>query len=154
MEAFQPIIQELQEKEKATADTKLKKWLSHSIQLLTELQERDLPPSAFHECFKVLRRQLDGDTRYEQIRSFYTMLTDVARKKFNLTTPNFYQTQWIGIGMTAFGIPFGLIFSFALDNFAFIGIGIPFGLSIGLALGAGKDKKAKEEGTQLSVQTR
>ena len=54
--------------------------------------------------------------------------------------------------MSVFGIPFGIVISSALDNYAFFAIGLPFGLSIGLALGAARDKKAKDEGTQLNVQ--
>ena len=154
MESFQPVIDELNERANGTNDTKLKKWLNCSSQLVSEFQERGLPVSAFDECFKVLRKQLDGETRYAQIRSFYSMLTDTARNQFQLTTPNYYQSYWMSIGMAAFGVPFGLMFSMALDNFAFFAIGLPFGLSIGLAIGAGKDKKAKDEGTQLNVQTR
>ena len=51
--------------------------------------------------------------------------------------------------MSAFGMPLGVAFSVALDNFAFIGIGLPIGMSIGMALGAGMDKKAAKEGKQL-----
>ena len=152
MENFQLVIDELNVRASQTEDKKLKKWLSCSSRLLSELQERGLPASDFNECFKILRKQLDGDTRYTQIRSFYTLLTETARKKFNLTTPNYYQTLWMSIGMSVFGIPFGIAFSSALDNYAFFAIGLPFGLSIGLALGAARDKKAKDEGTQLNVQ--
>lgn len=151
MENFQPVIDELEARAKATDNPKLQKWLNNSIAVLAELDKRDISPAEFDEPLKTLRRQLDADTRYEHIRSFYGMLTDTARKKFNLTVPKYYQNQWMGIGMVVFGMPFGFIFSTTLGNFAFIGIGIPIGLALGIAIGTEKDKKAKEEGTQLDI---
>lgn len=151
MENFQPVIDELEARAKTTDNPKLQKWLNNSIAVLAELDKRDISPAEFDEPLKTLRRQLDGDTRYEQIRSFYAMLTDTARKKFNLTVPKFYQNQWMVTGWLIFGMPFGFIFSAALGNFAFIGIGIPIGLALGIGIGTEKDKKAKAEGRQLDI---
>lgn len=55
------------------------------------------------------------------------------------------------LGMTIFGLPFGLMFAMSLDNMAFLGIGLPMGMPIGMAIGAAKDKKAKDEGKVLEV---
>jgi len=53
--------------------------------------------------------------------------------------------QWMGIGIAlgaGIGVPIGL----AIGNPGFFGIGLPIGLAIGSAIGAAKEKKAKEEG--------
>ncbi|MBW2964761.1 hypothetical protein KY363_04840 [Candidatus Woesearchaeota archaeon] len=54
---------------------------------------------------------------------------------------NLYMGYGIVLG-TGFGIPFGL----AIGNLAFFGVGLPIGLAIGSAIGAAKEKEAKEAG--------
>lgn len=54
--------------------------------------------------------------------------------------------------MAVFGLPIGIIIGFALDNMAFLGIGLPMGLAVGIAIGTGMDKKAQEEGRQLDIE--
>lgn len=75
----------------------------------------------------------------------------ILEKKEKLVANNHYRNLWMVLGMTIFGIPFGVVFAMSLDNLAFIAIGLPIGMLIGMALGAQKDKKAAEEGRQLNV---
>ncbi len=149
MENLQPVIEELSKRATTAENEKLKKWLNCSIKVLKVLDDKGVDPKAMDKELKVLRKQLDADTRYEQIRSFYGMLTVFAKKEYNLLPPRYYQNQWMAIGMTAFGLPFGLMFALTLDNMAFLGIGLPIGMSLGIAIGAEKDKKAKAQGLQL-----
>ena len=151
MENFQPFIKELEERANASDNANLTKWMTCSAKLLKALDERNIDPVSLQEELNILRRQLDADTKPNMIRSFYGKMTDSVRKKFNLVTPGYYQAAWMSIGMAAFGVPFGMIFSMALDNFAFLGIGLPIGISIGIAIGAAKDKKAKADGLQLDI---
>ena len=81
----------------------------------------------------------------------FTGLQNQLRSEYNLVTPDFYRNLWLGLGMAALGIPFGVAFSAALGNFAFIGIGLPIGLAMGIAIGTSLDKKAKNEGRVLEV---
>lgn len=37
---------------------------------------------------------------------------------------NHYRNIWMAIGTAAFGIPIGLLYGVALDNYGFMGIGI------------------------------
>jgi len=151
MENLNSVTEELKDRANSADNPKLKMWMNKAIALLNEMQARGVSPKDIDPELKVLRRQLDGDTRYEQIRSFYGMLLDYCRKKLNLVPPKYYQNQWMGLGMMIFGIPFGFMFSSSFDNFAFIGIGLPIGLSLGIAIGTEKDKKAKAEGRQLNI---
>ncbi|MCA5006376.1 hypothetical protein [Sphingobacterium bovistauri] len=62
----------------------------------------------------------------------------------------YYSKKWLAIGMTAFGIPFGIILGTALKNMALIGIGLPIGLGIGALIGRKKDTEAAIKGRQYN----
>ncbi|WP_425391199.1 hypothetical protein [Ekhidna sp.] len=87
----------------------------------------------------------------KEIRKLQSTLSNSALKQLKIVPQNYYLTLGMSVGMAALGIPFGLMFSLALDSFAFIGIGLPIGLGIGLAIGTGLDKKAEAEGRQLKT---
>ncbi|MBT8222071.1 MAG: hypothetical protein KJN96_02760 [Eudoraea sp.] len=57
----------------------------------------------------------------------------------------------MALGMAVFGVPMGVAFGAALDNMAFLGIGIPIGMAIGIAIGTAMDEQAKKEGRQLDI---
>lgn len=60
--------------------------------------------------------------------------------------------MWMVLGMSAFGLPIGLMFGLMMDNLAFLGIGLPIGMGLGLTLGTALDKKAFENGNQLDLE--
>lgn len=151
MENFKPVIGELEERAKASQDVRLKKWLTSSINLLRELDARGIEPRNFDDELKMLKKQLSANTKTNMIRTFYLRMVDAVRKQFDLTTPNYFQSRWTALGILVFGIPLGLVFSMSIDNYAFLGMGIPVGLAIGIAIGADKDKKAKEAGKLMEI---
>ena len=53
------------------------------------------------------------------------------------------------LGMSAFGIPMGVLFGLSIGNMGMLGIGLPIGMAIGVGLGSSMDKKAYNEGRQL-----
>lgn len=53
--------------------------------------------------------------------------------------------------MSAFGIPLGVAYVSIIGNMAFLSIGLPIGMVLGMAVGAGMDKKALKEGRQLDI---
>jgi hypothetical protein len=75
----------------------------------------------------------------------------LLEKNHKIVTKSYYQNLWMAIGMSAFGVPMGFAFSTALDNFAFFAIGLPIGMSMGLAIGASMDTKAKKEGRYMDI---
>jgi len=85
------------------------------------------------------------------IRKNKNLIFKTLEKDYSLTPKNHYRNKWMGIGMLIYGVTFGLIFSSILGNYAFVGIGLPIGMVLGMAIGANKDKKAKEEGLQLNI---
>lgn len=85
------------------------------------------------------------------IRNFISSTLTLLEKELKLVPKNYYQNQWMAIGMAAFGIPLGVAFGTSLGNMAYLGIGLPIGLAIGMAVGSGMDKKAAAEGRQLDL---
>jgi hypothetical protein len=52
--------------------------------------------------------------------------------------------QGMAIGMVLF-LPAGFILSIAIDNFAFVGIGLPIAVAVGVAIGESLYKRKLEE---------
>lgn len=86
----------------------------------------------------------------KSINQIIFKISSLVNKEAGLTTKGYYIAIWTSIGMAAFGIPLGVIFGFALDNFAFMGLGLPMGLPIGIAIGMAKEKKAEQSGRVLT----
>lgn len=85
------------------------------------------------------------------LRAHARILNRLAGKE-KLTPPKYHTKLWLGLGVGAFGVPIGVAYSTAMENPAMIGFGIPIGLVIGLAIGAGLDKKAKAEDRCLDIE--
>jgi len=130
----------------------LQNRLNYTAKVFQELQKKGVQPSELDEYLKELKTLLDqSDLKPRLVTRYYTKLLSFIQKTHGYVTEKYYQNQWLAIGMTVFGMPFGLIFSFSLDNFAYIGVGLPVGMSIGIAIGIQKDKQAKAEGKQLEI---
>lgn len=145
-------ITKLAETKINSTDKKSHQRLLHGVaKLMNALQQKEVDASQLSEEMRELKEALNDKTNIGQLRSNYNSILKKVRESYGYITPGYYQIQWMAIGMTAFGLPFGVVFGMTLGNFAFIGVGIPIGMSIGIALGAGKDKKAKDEGKMLSL---
>jgi len=127
--------------------------------------------SQFMGFLDVLKQQYLNDTTIEKLSVEIDKINEVPLKKLNtqikksqfkmlqivkkeqkLVPKNYYKKTWLVMGMSAFGIPLGVIFGLTLDNMAFLGIGLPIGLAIGMAVGAQMDKKAEKEGRQMNME--
>ena len=151
MESFKLVREDIEKKSGQSDDPRLRKWLDSTNKILADLDDREIKPKSFNDLLKRLKLVLSGPTKYQQIRTFYSDLTRKLAKEYDLVTPKYYQTQWMMLGMTLFGLPMGLAMGAALDNMAFMGIGLPVGMPIGLAIGMEKDKKALAEGRVLDI---
>lgn len=122
--------------------------------LLAALENRghseDDIASFLNQYREVLSASADGPSRSAIAKITNRLITHLERNH-KLVLPDHYRNQWMALGMAAFGVPLGVAFGLALDNMAFLGIGLPIGLSIGLALGSSMDQKAQQEGRQLRV---
>lgn len=128
--SFQLLIELLTQKE---LDSEIKDSISQSIDQLNSFPTADKKFSKYlHSQQREILKQVE--------------------KKHKWVPVNYYRNLWTALGMSVFGMPIGLIFSFMIGNMAYLGLGLPIGLAIGAGVGSNMDKKAKEEGRQLDVE--
>jgi hypothetical protein len=78
----------------------------------------------------------------------------LLEKEQKIVPKKHYQTLWMVLGMSSFGLPMGVAFGLALGNIGLMGLGLPIGMGIGLAMGTKMDKKALAEGRQLAFEAK
>ncbi|WP_196893159.1 hypothetical protein [Aureivirga marina] len=134
---------------------KIEKLYPQFVKILEELNKREVP----QEIVEIINKEIQkiNETKDEvlalrkQIMKSQLVILNIVEKKMKLVTKNYYKNLWLTLGMTVFGLPFGVVFAFALDNMAFIAIGLPIGMAIGLGAGSQMDKKAEKEGRMLNI---
>lgn len=122
--------------------------------LLSELRKKTLAESLVEAINKMIdeinsvttEKELQKILRKKQFR-----LIQLLEKEAKIVPKFYYRNLWLALGMSAFGIPMGVVFGLIIKNMAFIGIGLPIGMSIGIAVGTAMDKKALDEGRQLDI---
>jgi len=148
-------IKPLKDKPDFTKDKKIAEKYAKFEKLLNELRGRDIPTTIVADInteVDLLNAFMGSDKDYKkQLRKSRAVIIKQLEKELKLVPQNYYQSTWMALGMTVFGLPFGTIFGMSLDNMAFLGIGLPIGMAIGIAIGSGMDAKAKEEGRQLAI---
>jgi hypothetical protein len=136
------------------ANSKAKESVDRLNQLIEELQSHKLPDDLVSKLNSEVERvnglsPTDKSLRKEVQKAIHLFSKSII-KEAKLVPKGYQQMLWTGIGMAAFGVPIGIGIGTALDNMAFLGIGLAFGLPIGMAVGAAMDEKAKKEGRQLN----
>jgi hypothetical protein len=139
----------------ATSDVKTSALLDQYRQLLRELNDRPMPDNistSINAATEELNRtQLSGKPLQKLLKEQQTAVLKLLEKELKVVPKDHYRTQWMALGMSAFGIPLGVAFGLSIGNMGMLGVGLPIGLAIGLAVGSGLDKKALDEGRQLQV---
>jgi len=124
--------------------------------LLSELRGRELPDAQVTNINLQLsalnESGLKGADLAKLTRKKQQAIVTMLEKDLKVVPKNHYTGLWMVLGMTAFGIPFGMAFGFSLGNPAFIGLGMPIGMGLGIAIGSSMDAKALQEGRQLQVE--
>lgn len=149
-------ILKLKRNSKIDEDKKLKKRVATFEKLIDELNKKEIPPeiiSSINQEIVTLNSFIGTSKDFKKLlRKTQSNLLRMLEKELKIVPKNFYRNRWLAIGMSVFGIPMGVAFGVSMGNMAFIGIGIPIGMVIGMGIGAGMDKKAFEEGKQLSIE--
>lgn len=141
---------------KSFQDSKSHRCHNHLVRLNDILQTKQLSDetiSQLNKEFKIIVH--DSNKPPKEFRKTLHKKTysifKIIEKNHKLVPKNYYRNQWLALGMAMFGVPFGMMFGLALDNLAFLGIGLPIGMSIGIAIGDSKDKEAEKNGLQLDI---
>lgn len=149
-------ISDLKRRPGIESNSKLQKTLLQLEKLLAELEKQELNHTLVTSINKEIVALNSIPTSYKNLRKQIikgqTNIIKIAEKELKLVPKNYYRNHWLAIGMAVFGLPIGIIIGFALNNMAFLGIGLPMGLAVGIAIGTGMDKKAQEEGRQLDIE--
>lgn len=134
-------------------ETRLKKKVNSLQGILKELQERELSDAVI----------VSINTQVDEVNALNTSNSELSRlitkkqakilnillKEYKIVPKGYYRNLWMVLGMSAFGIPFGVIFGLSLGNMAFLGIGMPIGMVIGMSMGIAMDQKAFKDNRQL-----
>ncbi|MGY6520549.1 MAG: hypothetical protein ACXIUD_02410 [Mongoliitalea sp.] len=151
-------LKELNGISNSTPDEKLAKVYTQFSELLNELKTRDLPTSIIGlvnlSIDKINASTVVGNQLKKLIKQEQSLILKQLEKEMKVVPINYYRNLWLVLGMTTFGLPFGVSIGLSLGNLAFLGIGLPFGMVIGMAVGYNMDKKALQEGRQLNFEVK
>lgn len=124
--------------------------------ILNDLNNRDLPDYVVNSINAAVE-ELNATTKTEYalhklLKQKQTDIVKVLEKELKIVPINYYRNLWMVVGMAAFGLPLGVAFGTAIGSMGMMGIGLPIGMVIGIAVGTKFDKRAHEDGRQLSVE--
>jgi hypothetical protein len=124
--------------------------------LIAELQKRELPQGIVQQVNQHIEAinsfSAPDKSLLKQLNNAQSSVLNLIEKELKLVPKNHHRNKWLALGMSAFGLPLGVVFGLSLGNLAFLGIGLPIGMCIGLAVGAAIDKKAFDSGYQLDLE--
>lgn len=121
--------------------------------LINLLNERNLPEEVKEEVNKKIEfiNEWDGPETSisKKLDQTQSAILKILLKKMGITTPGYFKSLWLSVGMAALGLPLGVAVFVATGNAAFIGIGLPVGMVIGITVGAALDSKTEKQGNIL-----
>jgi len=149
------MIKRLNSREETLSNSKLNKEYLRLNNLIAELNKKGVPDEII-ESINVdidLVNNFKGpeDKLRKLIRKVTRKILILIEKKLKIVVKSHYQNLWMALGLSIFGVPFGIVWFAISGNPAFIAIGIPLGLPIGMAVGISMDKKAEKEGRQITI---
>ena len=135
-------------------DKKAYKSFSQFMGFIEVLKQQDLNDEVIEKLNAEIDKINDAPLKKlnTQIKRSQLRMLQILEKEQKLVPKNYYKKTWMLLGISAFGLPLGVAFGFALDNMALLGIGLPIGLCIGMLVGAQMDKKAEKEGRQMNME--
>lgn len=149
---YKTIVSQLERARDRQEKERLVKVLNALTKIFQQLEARQIDIRELEIHTTAISNALQsGEYTVTKITKLKNSLSQTLNKEFGLTTKGYYQGLWMVLGMSIFGMPFGTILGFSLDNFGLFGVGLPIGMVIGMAFGSQKDKKAEAAGTVLEV---
>ncbi len=135
---------------------KLMKAFNQFDNLLTELRKKEVTDEIVISVNKFIQgiNIFKGSEKElkKQIGKAQSGIIKLIEKKLKIVPKNHYRNTWLVIGMSAFGIPIGLVLGASQGNNGMLALGLPIGMAIGIAVGTSLDKKALKEGRQLDLE--
>ena len=136
-------------------DERLSQGYENLENLLEELTGKEIPQPlvlAINEHILLINSFSGTDAKLvKELRKSRNEILSTLQKELQVVPRNYYQRMWVAIGITAFGLPMGVVFGVILDNLACMSLALPMGLLFGIIVGSTLDKKAMMSGKQLDI---
>ena len=149
-------IVDLKSREDISSDVKLSGVYSQLDEILQELNKKELPQSVIETINKDIEEvnsTLFTDSKLKKlVKKKQTKIIQLVEKELKIVPKNYYRNLWLAVGMSAFGVPIGVLLGSITGNMGLLAIGLPIGMGIGIAVGTRMDTKASEEGRQLDME--
>jgi hypothetical protein len=146
---------ELQPNEQFLSTSTLKEATQKLKRLIADLQKRSLPADLIQTINSKIEgintSTLLGKPLEKLVSTTLAEILKLLEKELKLVPQHHYRTQWMVLGMSAFGLPMGVAFGISIGNLGMLGLGLPIGMAIGIAKGSAMDEKAKKKGRQLNL---
>tara|TARA_R100001369_G_scaffold22674_3_gene41357 strand:+ start:23973 stop:24431 length:459 start_codon:yes stop_codon:yes gene_type:complete len=122
---------------------------------LEELRRMELPPEVIVSLNNQLEKlhSFSGSEKqfFKKLKITKAVLLKILYKEVHVVPKNHYRNLWIALGLSAIGIPVGILLSLYLDNSIYIALGIALGSTMGVLIGNYLDNQAEEEGRQIEI---
>ena len=149
-------IIEVKDRAGITEDVKLNNVYGQFKTLISELRKKVLPDniadSINADINAINASTVTGNDLKKIIKQKQTTIIKLVEKELKIVPKAYYRNLWLAVGMSAFGLPIGVIFGLSMGNIGLLAIGLPIGMAIGIGVGTSMDKKAAAEGRQLDVE--
>ncbi|WP_113653011.1 hypothetical protein [Pedobacter namyangjuensis] len=150
------VIITLRERPENINNVKLNGLYLQFANLLAELRTKQLNSNLISSINSDVEEINDslfvGDDLKKLVKQKQTSILKRLEKEFKFTPRNYYRNLWMVLGLSAFGLPIGMIFGFSIGNIGLMGVGLPIGMAVGAVVGTAMDKKALDNGTQLDLE--
>lgn len=141
-------------KEEALSDLKVKQAYESYEKLILAIEEKNIP----EKIKTIIEKEIDELNHFEgnnselfiKIKKSQITILSILHSELKIVAKNHHRNYWLVMGFTVLGIPLGIAFSYLLDNYGYIGVGLAGGIPVGMLLGKALDKKAAMEGRQLN----
>ena len=147
---------ELKERQNISDNINLSKIYVQLAELLKELKKKQLPhkiiESVNQDIEEINSKSLTDNELMKLVKQKQTRIIKLVEKELKIVPKNYYRNLWLVVGMSAFGLPIGVVFGLSIGNMGLLALGLPIGMAIGIVVGSGMDKKASVEGRQLDVE--
>jgi predicted DNA-binding protein YlxM (UPF0122 family) len=149
-------IKDLKRRSELDAKKKLNKIYSQFLKLLNELKTKKLPDNivnTINTSIDEINSITETNKAFgKRVKKTQSRILQLIEKELHIVTKNHYRNTWLIVGISAFGIPIGLVLGRSTDNMGLIGAGLSIGMAIGMVIGSELDKKALKDGKQLEFE--
>ena len=136
-------------------DDKLAKAYRRLHKVLAIAETKPLSESTISKINEKVQ-ELNASTKingalYRLVNLTENEIITILEQDIDIVPVGHYSKKWTAVGITLYGIPFGIILGLLTHNMGLFAIGLPIGLGIGALIGRSKDAQAAAQGRQYDI---